>query len=156
MSAPNRSRSMARFGLSESKKATRPAWNLSLGEGICWAGLFLGGAIFLGGLAWHLSAKPIDVWTEQQAEEFEAASRAMHGLANTAGEHDHTNDGHGSKAHEHDHGSADQITLDRFAKIEGELQEALYQQDTLGIRMMQAGMLAVIGFGIGLRSASSS
>jgi len=153
MSAINRSRSMARFGLDESAQAARPTLNLSLGESICWAGILLGAAIFFGGAAWHTAAKPTDVWTQQQAEEFEAASRAMHGLACTAREHTHS-----GAAHHHDtadHSSADQQTLDRFAKIEGELREALYQQDTLGIRIMQAGMLAVVGFGLALRTVRS-
>ncbi|MEQ8835797.1 MAG: hypothetical protein RID07_03235, partial [Lacipirellulaceae bacterium] len=54
--------------------------------------------------------------------------------------------------HDHQHGELSLETTQRFERIEQELEAALYKRDVLGIRVMQAGMLAVVGFGLGLRS----
>lgn len=152
MSNVGHSRSLARFGLAGQETTAKAARSLTPAEMFCWAGIVVGGLLILGGLCWKLQAKAADVWTPQQAAEYEAASQAMHCLANEAADHSH---GAHSSSHDHQHGEASLEAIQRFEQIEDELEAALYRRDVLGIRVMQFGMLAVVGFGLGLRSINN-
>lgn len=151
MSNVGHSRSLARFGLADGTAVAKPSRSLTSGELVCWAGILIGGLLVFGGLAWKLQAKAADVWTQEQAAEFEAASQAMHCLANDAADHSASHAG----VHDHQHEQASEETIERFHQIEQELESALYQRDVLGIRVMQIGMLAIVGFGLALRASNN-
>lgn len=151
MSNVGHSRSLARFGLTDGGAVAKSSRSSTSGELVCWAGILVGGLLVLGGLVWKLQAKAADVWTQEQAAEYEAASQAMHCLANDAADHSSSHSG----VDDHHHEQASQETIERFHQIEQELESALYQRDVLGVRVMQVGMLAIVGFGLGLRSLNN-
>lgn len=152
MSNAGHSRSLARFGLAGGATAPKVSRSLSFSEILCWSGIVVGGLLILAGSVWEITAKPQDVWSEQQAEQYEAAAHAMHCLANDAAEH--CPEGR-PIVHDHQHERASEETIERFHQIEQELESALYQRDVLGIRVMQIGMLAIVGFGLALRASNN-
>jgi hypothetical protein len=114
-----------------------------IGRSFFLAGIVVGGLLVAGSITWMALAKPSDVWSPQQAEEFNAAQGALHaaisGIDRGAGE--------GPQRSE----DAVAVAQSRFDRINEELEHARSARYSWGWRGVIAGTLLAAVCGIGFR-----
>jgi len=87
------------------------------------------------GIAWPAFVKPANVWTEEQAAQWEAANDALHAARSQRGSPDLT------------------AARERFARIDSELEAARYARDRWGTWIAGCGFVVTLLFGIGFLAA---
>lgn len=106
---------------------------------LCLAGAIVGVCALAVGLVWKSTTSPATFWSREQAEEFAAASDALHGER-------------GAKPHTHDAEAGDpaaEAARQRFDRIQAQLERARYARDEVGPLLTKIGLAAAIAFGIG-------
>jgi len=106
-------------------------------------GLCVGVIAILVGAMWTTFVRPESVWSQQQAEEFEAANAALHAVRAKHGAAVESAAARGEVA----------AVQERFRRIESQLESAQHAHDRLGTWIAAIGLAIAVGCGIGLMSA---
>ncbi|MDC0934933.1 hypothetical protein OAS39_01510 [Pirellulales bacterium] len=117
--------------MNESAENSRIAPNISL------IGLLASAVLIVVGNLWSTFGQPEHVWSEAEAEEYAAASAALHNTTNHPG-HGPGED-HSASDHEAEHSQA----RARFEKIREELDAAQYAKHDAGGLLIRIGLIGM-------------
>lgn len=112
----------------------------SLAPLLCFGGIIVGLAAILAGAAWSIFVKPTNVWSQEQAREFEAANDELHSVRAKFGPA-----AGGAIGQE-------EITAaqERFSRINSQLESARSTHDRLGMWIAGGGFALALACGLGL------
>jgi hypothetical protein len=113
---------------------------------ICQAGLVVGMLVLLAGALWQNFARPQHVWTEDKAEQYRAAQSQLHTLI-------YDDPAAPSAPESPERAAARDTAKERFNRIQQELDDAIETHRHRGARLMQAGLAAIVLFGVGYLSS---